>query len=266
MFRRDRHTNRIQQKLRKISRLAFRSLPVLWALPTAQPSVGRGTSILVVLTADEKTGSLLRDAQVEIPVRELSRKSDSLGITRFIGLEPGLVRVIARHGGYAPMQTTALLGFSDSTVVVFLMRASAQTLDTVRVNAPRAPEYLRDFNVRKRMGLGHFLTEQQLDSTKHEMLADLVSRRFSGLRASWGGASSVKLVSTRGFYSFGKFKIGKAGCFPLVYIDEMIADPGQLGSLQSGDVGGVEYYSNAPPVQYTRAGAQCGVMLIWTRR
>jgi len=83
------------------------------------------------------------------------------------------------------MQTDAILGLHDSTVVVFLMEAISQPLDTIRVTAPPVQDYLREFEGRRKMGLGRFLTAVQLDSTKHENVADLVARRFTGLRAVW---------------------------------------------------------------------------------
>jgi hypothetical protein len=46
----------------------------------------------------------------------------------------------------------------------------------------------------------------------------------------------------------------------------MLATGDDIAALSAGDVGGVEYYSNAPPVQYNRGGAVCGVMVVWTRR
>jgi hypothetical protein len=216
---------------------------------------------LAVLVADGSTGALLTGAKVEIPSRKLTQRSDSMGEVRFRQLTAGVVRVTALYPGYAPIQTDAVLGLHDSTVVVFLMESTSQSLDTIHVTAPAPAEYLRDFETRRHMGLGRFLTAVQLDSTKHENVADLVARRFTGLRAVWDYTyTEVTLESTRGVTSF------RHPCHPQVYIDEKPATGDLLGWLQSGDVAGVEYYSNAPPVQYHRAGSVCGVVLIWTTR
>jgi len=144
-----------------------------------------------------------------------------------------------------------------------ISRDTAKTLDTVRVTAAREPEYLHDFYVRRRMGLGRFLTSAQLDSAKHETLADFVAQRFTGLHAEWDvTGTGVSLRSTRGFYSFRKSAI----CNATVFLDDMLATGGDLAFLAAGDVAGVEYYSNAPPVRYTRAGAHCGVFVVWRKR
>lgn len=223
-----------------------------------------GSYTLAVLVADGSTGALLSGAEVRIPGRKLTQRSDSAGEVRFRGLGAGVVRVTASYPGYAPIQTDAVLGLHDSTVVVFLMEATSHTLDTIKVRAPALPEYLEDFEARRRMGLGRFLTTVQLDSTKHEKVADFIARRFPGLRAEWSYIPpGVRLVRP-GFFALKSG--GPGGCPPEVYIDEIRASSDMLVSLQAGDVAGVEYYSNAPPIRYYRAGYGCGVILIWTKR
>lgn len=236
-------------------------LPLFASLALSDSGRLPGSYTLAVLVADGKTGAFLSGARVQLPSRKLTQSSDSVGEVRFRQLTAGVVRVTVLHAGYAPMQTDAILGLHDSTVVVFPMEEVSQPLDTVRVTAPASPEYLHDFEARRHLGLSRFLTSVQLDSTKHENVADLVARRFMGLRAVWDFTlTEVTLESRRGVTSF------KHQCHPQVYIDEKPASADLLGWLQAGDVAGVEYYSNAPPVQYHRAGSACGVVLIWTTR
>jgi hypothetical protein len=236
------------------------ALPLLGSLAVFDGRFPRSFT-LAVLVADGRTGALLSGAQVQIPSRKLAQRSDSAGEVRFRALTPGVVRVTALYPGYARIETEAILGLHDSTVVVFLMEAISQPLDTIRVSAPAVRDYLREFEGRRKMGLGRFLTSVQLDSTRHENVVDLIARRFTGLRAVWDFTlTEVTLESRRGVTSF------KHQCHPQVYIDEKPATGDLLGWLQAGDVAGVEYYSNAPPVQYHRAGSACGVVLIWTTR
>lgn len=90
----------------------------------------------------------------------------------------------------------------------------------------------------------------------------MVARRFPGLRAEWNTSrTAVGLVSTRGSTP------STPECGPQVYIDgSYLGADALLPSLAAGDVAGVEYYSIAPPAQYTRAGPWCGTILFWTRR
>jgi hypothetical protein len=215
---------------------------------------------LAVLVADRKNGMPIVDALVKVPARGLASRADSMGEVRFRGLDPGLLRVNATRVGYAPMTANVIIGVDDTATVVFLMQASTANLDTVRVNASRSPSYLREFEARRTMGLGRFLTEATLDSSRTRSLADVVATRFAGLHAQWSfDHMSVAIASTRGSAS------GR-GCVAQIFIDGYVGKGEDLAALKSEDVGGVEYYSNAPPVQYARAGPGCGTIIIWTKR
>jgi len=77
-----------------------------------------------------------------------------------------------------------------------------------------------------------------------------------GVRAEWGHSRlGVRLVSLRGPVS-----ISQPECVVQVYVDNHRADADELAHIQSGDLAGVEYYSIAPPGQYS-ANAACGVLL-----
>lgn len=158
-----------------------------------------------------------------------------------------------------------MLGLSDSTDVYVSLEPVGFSLDTVRVRGQAEPQFLSDFLARKRMGLGRFLTQEQLDSAGHESLGDFASRRFTGVRAVWSlDRSSMSLQSLRGYYSLGGH--GKGVCNVQAYVDGTLSTGMDLAGLTSADVAGVEFYSNAPPVQYARAGSGCGVMQVWMRR
>lgn len=224
-----------------------------------------GPYVLQVLVADGRSGALLVGAHVEIPGRSLAVRSDTLGQAIFTALEPGIVRVTAKYLGYAPASANVVLGLTDSSSLVFLMESTAHNLDTIRVSSSVHPEYLDDFYQRKKIGIGRFLPSAVLDSSRHEKLADLIARRFPGLRAEWDPAHAGVKLARPGYYSLSG-RPEKTGCAAQVYIDDTLANAGDVASLNAGDIAGVEYYSNAPPVQYRRAGSQCGVVLLWRKR
>jgi hypothetical protein len=245
------------------------AVPLLASLAVLNGARLPGPYTLAVLVADGNSGALLADAEVRIPARKLAERSDSAGEARFRALAPGIVRVTALHPGYSPIETEAVLGVHDSTLVVFLMEPTSHVLDTIHVRAPAPPEYLRDFETRRRMGLGRFLTEVQLDSTKHEKVADLIARRFPGLRAEWTYMPPGVKLARPGYFSVSPAQApGRPAiaCEAQLYIDEIRASPDMLWSVQAGDVAAVEYYSSAPPVRYYRPGYACGVVLLWTKR
>lgn len=215
------------------------------------------------------TGSVaIADAIVDIKELKTASKTDSHGKAEFQGLTSGLRRVLVTHRGFAPSQTNVILGLDDSLEIhVRLIPISAvRSLDTVTVTESRPPEYLEGYFQRRSLGLGRFLSEAQLDSSKHERMSDFAARHFTGIISRCGiGRGPCELISTRGASSFGRGK-RPVECRVQVYIDDMFAAPEDLGFLSAGDVSAAEFYSNVPPVQYSRAGAHCGVLVIWTKR
>jgi len=225
------------------------------------PAVGSGQanrSVIVVGVADAMTGAPITDATVQIPDLHRVARTDWIGEASVGNVTPGEHRIEVRQLSYEPAEASILVR-GDSIGVVFRLVRSAQFLDTVRINGVMIPSYLEEFERRRRLGLGHYLSSRQLDSIPTEPVADFVARRFTGLRAQWNTShTAVGLGSTR----------SNRPCAPQIYIDGYFVDKPEeiVGSLAAVDVAGVEYYSIAPPVQYSRAGPGCGTILIWTRR
>jgi hypothetical protein len=229
------------------------------------PAIGSGQakkSVVVVGVADMVTGAPLTDARVTVSDVPKTALTDWIGEVRVTGVSPGKHRIEVRQLGYDPAEATVLVQ-GDSVGVVFRLIRLSQNLDTVRINGTLIPSYLEEFDKRRRLGLGRYLTSLQLDSVRTEALADVTVWRFPGLRAQWDAShTKVRIASTHGPTSL------KHACVPQIYIDGFFRENAEddLGSLAAGDVAGIEYYSVAPPVQYSRAGSGCGAILIWTRR
>ncbi|MEO5903490.1 MAG: carboxypeptidase-like regulatory domain-containing protein [Gemmatimonadaceae bacterium] len=246
------------------ARLAFLSLLtfVLNALPVR---LGAQSTFLSVIVSSASSNAPVVGADVLVPALGLAALTDSLGRVAFKELKPSLIKVTVRYPGFAPVTKAVMLGLSDSIDVYVSLGNVGFSLDTVRVRGHRDLEYPNEFVSRMRMGLGRFLTQEQLDSAGGEPVADVAARRFTGIRAVWSvDRASLSLRSLRGYYSLGGH--GKAVCNVQVYLDGMLATGMDLSGLQSADIAGVEFYSNGPPVQYARAGSACGVMILWTRR
>lgn len=195
----------------------------------------------------------------------MTQLRDSLGEAYF-QLPSGLARLHAKKIGYREAQETLVLGLSGGLdITVGLQKLSrSQILDTVAVRAARTPEYLHEFEQRRRLGLGKFLMTAELDSSKHERFADLASRKFLGVRVEWGNPQvSARLMSLRGYV---RFDPGNNRCSASVYVDDVLIDQFDLASLQTGDIAAVEYYSANPPIKYSRAGTLSGVVVVWTKR
>jgi hypothetical protein len=223
--------------------------------PTALPAQTH-KSVVVVGVADEITGAPLTEARVRVTDLDRVATTDWIGEARLVDVTRGQHRIEARQLGYEPASVTLLVN-GDSVGVVFrLLRAP--TLDTVRVTGARVPRYLEEFEHRRHLGLGRFLTSAQLDSLGSELVADVAARRFPGLLVGWSQILSSHTTSSLDH-----------PCAPQIYIDGFFRSSDDLVTLQAGDVGGVEYYTIAPPPQYVtnnRSGWGCGTLVIWTKQ
>jgi hypothetical protein len=216
-----------------------------------------------VFVAEAHTASPLVEARVQFPELGLSRQTDSFGIAYFPSVKSDLLRISVSKIGYEPVRQTIALGLSDSVEISIAMKKLdlSQLLDTVNVVGNRTPAFLRDFERRRAMGLGRFIASEQLDSSPLEPVVDQITRRIAGVTAVWTDSRmNVVLVSQR-----GPIRLFGGACRVRVYVDDTGPDKLDLTRIPSADVAGVEYYSVAPPVQYSR-GAACGVVLIWTKR
>lgn len=206
-------------------------------------------------------------ARVEFTALGLSDNTDLFGTAYFPTVKSGVVRIKVSKIGYVPVEqdVTPELPSATSIELSVAMRSFdvAHALDTVKVIGKATYfDLLSGFDRRRHLGLGKFFTVAQLDSSPHEPLADLITRRVPGLRAKWSNSRmGVQLVSLRGPISLFR----QPQCLVQVYVDNNRAKGEDLAHIRSGDVAGIEYYPIASPAQYS-ANAPCGVLLVWTKR
>jgi hypothetical protein len=253
------------KRLRRISKI----LTLALALPFLSLSKVEGQSSdsvsVSVFVADGGTARPIPNVRVEFPEMRLAQTTDSLGDAYF-KLKPGLARIRATKIGYQVARETFIVGLSQGLDVTIGLKKldPSQVLDTVSIRATRPPAYLQEFENRRALGLGTFITSAELDSSKHERFADLATRKLRGVRAEWDPNSArVKLFSLRGYL---RFRLNNNRCATQVYLDDEPIDEYDLASIVTGDLAAVEYYTSAPPVKYSKAGSLCGVIVAWTKR
>jgi len=218
--------------------------------------------VLTVSVGDDATGAFIANAQVRLPALGKIARTGWDGEAHFTGLSKGTYRIQVRAIGYAPGDIDLPVK-GDTAAALF--RLQRTTLDTVRVVASVPARNLREFEARRTMGLGRFLTDSALRDEPSHSLQLVLAQRIPGLFVN--GSGVVSGPSPNG-----------GMCEVLMYLDgfKLLPDgrkdaPGppvvDLEVIRLDDIGGVEVYSQASaPVQYRRSmGSYCKLILLWTK-
>lgn len=232
-------------------RLLFPAL-VLGVSALVPSHARRSAGVLVVQVGDAASGKFIADAQVRLPsVGRVSRTKWD-GEATFGGLSDGRYRVEVRAIGYAPGDVDVLLE-GDSLPVHFNLERVPAGLDTVRVSAERTTRGLREFEERRKHGIGRFFTDSAL-----------ANQRAKDVLTFLGEVPGFRIIAGRGV---SRKLIYRDECLR-IYLDgfELNRDI-DIESLRLEEFGGVEIYSPATvPVQYrTHGSGSCAAVLFWTK-
>jgi len=258
-------------------------------------------STFAVRVADAQSGSPLRGAEVFFPKEKVVYLTDSLGQARIPEIPSGEHRVRVRTLGYMASDTTIRLG-GDTVTVTFRLDRSAVPVAGVTVTATEVPRALKDFEQRRKQGLGKYLTEPELARDADREFTLVASTRFPGLsmqtdtdgrphitstRSNCGSDAQRASADNRGVERIGgkpgmKDGLGSRGidgepqmtgscsntlpCLVRIYLDDIELGEADAGIIRTWDLSGVEYYtSNTVPPRYRLSGSACGVLLAWSK-
>jgi hypothetical protein len=235
----------------------------------ARPPAGR---ILGVF--DDATGEPIVGADVIDTDAETKLKTSVSGAVQlsFLGVDSTVVQV--RKIGYIPKTFSVATGAADTVPVTVVLKPIAQTLPTVvTTGAARATGAFADFELRRRAGLGHFITQEEIEK---RLAFDLYGylERVPGLTYNIAGAPNGQAV--RRILMHGGAGLGTGFCTPNFFLDGMYypLDEGNepLFSLtlfaQPAYLKGIEVYesSGTIPAQFDRSSSTgCGSVVIWTK-
>ncbi len=234
----------------------------------------------------EGTGRPLTAATVAIGNASVGVRTDSLGQFVLRDVAPGPHVLTVQAVGYAVFRQSLVLRAGESVDVEVVLTALSNVLDTVRTNA--APTVLRDMNLvefddRRTMGLGRFLTAEDMDARPGSSLAGILRTKVPGLTVVRYG-SNTALASSRGATSKTQLPAGDdfdraQGAPPRCYVQILVDNLSRYGSGQTESlynidnidptsVSAVEYYtvSQTPPQFNRRGNAACGTLVIWLKQ
>lgn len=214
----------------------------------------------------DSTGRGLAGAQVILEGTPHEARSDSIGTFR-LAVSPATYSLLVRHVGYRAVRRSVTLA-RDDTVRAFVTLAVSERpeLDTVVVRSERdyAPGRA-GFGHRKLLGIGRFLDATQLRKADGRELSNVL-RQLSGIK--------IGRHPRNPNIEWAMHPI--AGCYTNIMLDHVWIFRGMRGEeppnirklIQVMDLDGIEYYrgSASLPTEFSTRNADCGVLVLWTRR
>jgi hypothetical protein len=213
---------------------------------------------------DKSTGQPVAAAQITFVEAGRTATTDVKGHFEATGLPAGSAHLAVRAPGFAPLRMAVNLMAAatiersielDSTTAAPL--AEAQKLPEVEINAPSNPTNYRlvDFERRRLLGRGQYLTETEIVKSGAYNVNDLV-KNMRGVLYECGGGAGCHVYMAR----------APMRCRPEYVVDgQVMNDFGPVTPIR--DIIALEVYSGPTevPGEYAGRFAGCGVVVIWTR-
>ncbi len=261
------HVCDISRSFARVALLTLLALPVLAVTARLARAQSPGDSIVPVTGFVRGADGLgIANAEVSITPKStpgapitLGRRifTDDSGSFKLTGVPSGAATIVVRRIGYTPITLETPL--PPPVPLAFQLQATAQTLRAVVVEERRRvyEGWLADFNRRRDMGFGRYITRSQIDARNATRASDLV-RMIPGVQVS----NSMRGTS---------LSIRGSRCQPLMWIDgsPAYAGPVDIDVFQPNSLDGIEIYSGPATVPVELRGPRgeerCGVIAIWSR-
>jgi hypothetical protein len=208
--------------------------------------------------------------------------TDSAGRFSFATAAGTAVVINVQAVGFEPMLRRLDVAVSDS-VHRFSLVALAQELRAAEIiGAKPAPPKLSEFEERRQMGQGRFITDSLLEKNRNRQLSEIIGTT-PGLRVARGMGGAGWITGTRGSGStkglpapseMDKRRGARQACYSTVMLDGGYVYSGRPGeqlfdvnTLQPSTIAGIEYYAGAAstPLKFRGADTGCGLLVIWTK-
>jgi hypothetical protein len=240
------------------------------------------TGIVVV----DSTNDPVVGAEVGVTALGLSTSTDDHGAFRLTGIAPGQQQVVIRRIGYGPVEAQLTFAAGQSLRRTVHM-GRATVLDSVIVTDRMTDRALADFEDNRRLGLGHFLTREDLKPLEGVSTAGALATMpgiafvragpYAWVQTSRATSDRGGALPDRGYQAKGAL----LGCYAVVYVDNLLVFANKrlgtpprleplfdINSIPVSEIEAIEYYASPAetPMQYNILNATCGVLVIHTLR
>ena len=187
----------------------------------------------------------ISDSSGNFNIPETIAGTDTLEV-RFLGYESGTVELYLEPDRV----TRVVLLLSPTTVRVAELNVEIERSET--------PALYAGFYRRKKKGIGHFITPEEIARRQPRYTTDML-RRVPGLAVGATIAGRARVTVTRELIP----------CEPVIFIDGLYVPRMPVDDILATDLGAIEVYLGPAqvPAQYANlASGACGAILVWSRR
>lgn len=261
------------QKLRRF-RLLFPAIAITLAASVAgaqvrlpSPAAQRtGRGVIDGLVSDDNLVPL-QAAFISILGTPLKIGTGPNGRFRITGVPAGSYLVIVKRVGYRPTSGVVEVPSNDTLRLSYTLdKVDAKALETVVVTEKSPSIKMQEFETRRKLGVGEFMTREQIEKHNSVYSTELL-RSFKAVYVANDNSGPITQ-----YYALSKREGGnpQVGACPMqVYVDQVpLPSPFNLDLLPPPrDLAGIEVYAGAStiPPMFNGYDRGCGVVLIWTR-
>jgi hypothetical protein len=243
----------------------------------------------------DSTGKPITSAEVTVPDVGKGTSTNEQGAFVLRDVPIGSQHVVVRHIGYGPVEAQ-LTFVANQTTQRHITMTRSTTLDSMVVTEKSVDHQLDEFEVNRKLGLGHFLTRAELApqegrSTSAVLTTVPGAKVFAIGPYAWVGSGRKNITSLMNGGALNLHldpsdvlkRAPLWDCYALVYVDDHLVFRGQkfrvgvedqwephfdINSIPVANIEAIEYYATAAqtPMRYASLNSQCGVLVIHTIR
>ena len=206
----------------------------------------------------DAVGATVADVSVAIPGS--TTRTNARGAFELFTLHVDTVTISLRRIGFEPVDALLTTRNKLWDTVMVQLESTARVLEERKITETptRKALGLRDFEARRKLGLGSFVTREEIVERGSFRLSDLLRARR--------GVNVVKGGKVR----FASSGASRQLCQPDIWIDGARSIPMEIDELPSSTVEAIELYPNfsSVPIEFQRVGANttpCGTIVVWSR-
>lgn len=208
----------------------------------------------------------LAGAEVTVLRSQVRVRTRENGRFRVLGTPAGAYLLIVRRVGYRPLTDLVDVAPNDTVRLTYALERVPQSLEKVVITGRSSSQRMREFDARRALGVGEFLTQDQIERRAALEVKDLL-RTFKSINVApsytKGPIAEYFVLSKRG----GGVLQGE--CALTVVTDGIqMPKPFDLNLMPPPkEIAGIEVYAGSAtvPAQYAALNSGCGVLLVWTR-